>query len=371
MQLSSNASLASFIRKNLEVRTSICEGSVKRDLQHFLSLKPNNSYKFEYENLIKFSLSAEKSCPGCGLIFLKAIAGHCVEDLTTPRNKSELVDLLERRGYSSRIRDMLVVALDYSSTSTKLSIRKSSTLSAYLEITEGYSFNASPLFRFQPVEMKEALVLCIDGFVESISEIHHLLEDLSARKKPCIILARGMADDVIHTLKINYDRKTLLIVPFAVPFDVDNVNTLVDIAVVSGNDVISSLKGNLISTIDASKFRNVESCLASDSGLRIKNRGTKASVKDHVNHMKNSIEERPELSEILGKRMRSLSTSCIDFFVPEDINYLSSSQQLDEGIRIISSVLNGSYNPKSTVDAIVESFKRTTADMQIFTSPKK
>lgn len=365
--------MTQYIRQSLAIESSIDgnDGKVKRGLQHFLSLRPDASLRREYESLMRFSLDAEKLCPGGGLGFLRKVSGHGETLQPTPKNKQEIVDLLERRGYSPRVLDMLLECLNHSSVSTKLSIRKSATSNSYVEITEGYTFDARPLFKTLPTEMKNAVIIAIDGYVEAVSEIHHLLEELSIKKLPCVILVRGMSDDVVHTLKVNFDRKTLLVVPFVVPYDVENVNTLVDVAVVSGGDVVSSLKGDLISSIELSKIKSVESCLVSGGGIRIRNRSTRISVKNHIENIKRTIEERQEIAEVLGKRLRSLTSSCIDVYIPNDVNFFSMSQQLDEGIRIISSVLSGNYNPKTTIDNVFESYQKTMSDVRVFTLCEK
>ena len=94
--------------------------------------------------------------------------------------------------------------------------------------------------------LRDARIACIDGYVESVSELHLLLEELSEAKVPCFLFVRGMSEDVLHTIKTNNDRKTLMVFPYIVPFDLDSVNTIVDIAVSAGTDVLSNLKSDKI-----------------------------------------------------------------------------------------------------------------------------
>jgi hypothetical protein len=161
-----------------------------------------------------------------------------------------------------------------------------------------------------------------------------------------------MSEDVLHTIKVNNERKTLQVYPFLVPFDAENVNTIVDIAVVSDSDVTSSLKGDLISTIDLKKLGCAHGCSFTSAGsINIKKAKNKKRIQDHVDVLKKTLDERKELSEIFTKRIRSLSTSCLEISIPDDVDYYSKSQQIDEGIRILSSVINNTFDPAGRINA--------------------
>src|SRR5574343_71568 len=102
-----------------------------------------------------------------------------------------------------------------------------------IERCSGYSFNVRPAIDVTG-KFKLARIACIDGYIESVSELHYMLEQASETKEPCIMFARGMADDVKHTLKVNFDRASLKVVPIVVPFDLDGINTLNDLSIVTG-----------------------------------------------------------------------------------------------------------------------------------------
>jgi hypothetical protein len=165
-----------------------------------------------------------------------------------------------------------------------------------------------------------------------------------------------MSDDVLHTIKVNFDRKTVLVYPYCIPFDPENVNTIVDIAVVSGTDVISSTKGQLISSLDPKSLGTIESCTLSSSVISIKNRSTKKRVQDQVLNLKRLLDDRQELEDILTKRIKSLSSSCIDINIPDDINFPSTSSRLDEGIRVIRAILENKFFPEEVAQKYVDAY---------------
>ena len=95
-------------------------------------------------------------------------------------------------------------------------------------------------------------VIAIDGIVESIGELHRLLEE--SRGKNMLILARGFLPDVANTLSENYE-KNLRCIPFVVDkWCVDNFLDLteLDVSCVSQEtgDVIAN--ASLLGMIDAS-----------------------------------------------------------------------------------------------------------------------
>lgn len=351
-----------FIKKNLDVCLSLDDsGRTRRGLQHMsvLKMKSKKAQAF-FQTLMSHAYKAESTCPGSGMIFLSlALKNNRKFTNSYVKTRQDLYDALKNLDISSIAYDMLMSALDLCTTSSKLTIKKSTNNKAYIEATDGYSFNVNALLKIQPVDLQKTYTVCIDGYVESVSEIHHLLTFASEAKLPCLIFSRGMSEDVLHTLKVNMDRKTLLAYPYAVPFDLENVNTIVDLAVVSGTDVVSSLKGELISSTDVNKLGRVDNCILTASSIRLRCDATRKRVEEHVNFIKKTIEERKDVEEILSKRLKSLSASCIDICIPDDMNFYSTSQQLDEGIRVIITSLKMSYDPQRVAKEMHETYLRT------------
>lgn len=351
------------LRKNVDANLSLTSSGsdlkTRRGLQHFTYIKfeDRNSQKI-YDFIMSHALQAEKKCPGSGLLFVKKISGCVIKaDDSLPRTKEDVVKILRKSGMNTRLLKILETSLDYCSSNSKITIKKSSSSSHHVEMTEGYTFQVKPLLKSGYLSLSSPRICCIDGFVENVSEIHMLLTELSEKKEPCILFLRGASDDVVHTLKVNFDRKTVTAIPFVVPYDLDNVNTIVDIAVVAGTDVISSTKGNLISSVALKDLGRVDSCIISGGELRISSATSRSRVHEHLKSLKEQAQERSDIVELLSKRIRSLTASCIDIHLPDDINFYSSSQQLDEGIRIISSVINNTYDPYSVAESTLKSFE--------------
>lgn len=348
---------------SLSVDSSETSLRTRKTLQHVLRLKFSNqkSQRF-YESICAHAGSAEKLCPGAGLIFLKLLSAPDKKiSIKSPRTREEVLDVLRALIDDRVVVSMLCTALSLSTQSTKFSIGISSSSKRLVILTDGYTFTAKSLLKTK-AELGNSVIACIDGFVESIGEIHHLLETLSQSSAKCVLFVRGMSDDVLNTLKVNNDRKTLCVHPFLVPFDPENVNTLVDVAISSGTDVVSTTKGDLISSVDFSKLGRVERCIVSGDTVKFTNSSTKKRVDEHVASLKKKLEERQELVHVLSRRLKSLTSSCIDILIPDDMSFFSTSSSIDEGIRVISSVIDGSYDPAGIAVRTLESFNRTTSE---------
>ena len=96
-------------------------------------------------------------------------------------------------------------------------------------------------------EKKNCKVFIVDGDITAVSDIHYLLESLSEEKRSCLLIARSFAPDVLNTLHVNFARGTLNIIPVDIPFEQDTANILVDIAAACNTDIVTPLKGDLIS----------------------------------------------------------------------------------------------------------------------------
>lgn len=336
---------------------------VKRGLQKLLDKKYRDSHaQVIYESILMHALESERTCPDSGLEFLRLICGlPCLEERKI-RSFSDVEELFKRKGFSSRIRNILTQVVDNSTLTTNISIKKSSNCKTYVDINPGYSFILKPLLKGETCVLQKPKVICIDGYVESVSEIHHILSYFSENPSPALIFTRGMNEDVLHTIKVNNDRGTLNIHPFVVPFDLDNVNTIVDIAVVAGTDITSSLKGDLISSIDMKNIGGFDSCAVIGGNLKVKSIVNSKRIQDHIKNLKESILARPDVEDILSKRLKSLSANCIDIAIPDDINYYSDSQQLDEGIRSLTAIFNNTYDPVVTAQFYFDKFHSTFKD---------
>lgn len=178
-------------------------------------------------------------------------------------------------------------------------------------------------------------VFVVDGYIESVAEVTTLLEQSHASKEYLVIFHRGMHADVTNTLAVNWRRGTLRCIPVHVPFDVEGINTLNDIAVACDSDVTSSNKGELISTVDYASLVYVEEIIAWSNKLSIMNDSNVSRVAAHVqelNRRRCAINE-DVIKELYDKRIRSLSSNVVTLKLPVWSGYRYTRYRVDEFLR--------------------------------------
>lgn len=236
---------------------------------------------------------------------------------------------------------MLQTALELAGFGGRIIVEKAQSQISSIELVRGYTFSVNPAFNLK-IRVSNPRVFCIDGYIESVGEIHHLLEGASEAKEPAIMFIRGLSDDVRHTLKVNYDRGSLKIIPVIVRFDFEGINTMADIAVVSGTDVISSAKGQLISAVKFEDGVYVKEIALTSDTITIVEPSTSKQVASQVSYIqeKRAKEKQDDLLHLYGLRLQSLSPNRVVMRFIDDHDYVIRSQSTDYVLRAIRSLID-------------------------------
>lgn len=209
-----------------------------------------------------------------------------------------------------------------------------------VELVRGYSFDQAPAWPIN-VRLERPKVVCIDGYVETVSELHHLLEAASETKEALLVFVRGLSDDVKHTLRVNYDRGSLRLVPIVVRFDVEGINVINDVSVVTGADLVSSHKGDLISNVSLSTAPVVDEAVINPSRVTVTHRSTRRAVEAHVGFLreKRATAQNDDVGKLFDMRIRSLSPNQVVIRIPDDRDFVVIAQSIDYALRAIRSLV--------------------------------
>lgn len=355
------------IRDNIHVHLSMSASRTNKSIQHFLEIKPKHALEKKiYEIVFSTATLAEKHAPGSALLLLRLFScdsehensSASVNSLHTKQSLLRQLNHLNKKNVA-----IAETIIELATSSSSIILKKSTNGNFFIELYEGYVFSANCMIDMQSCTMKNVAVSLIDGYVETVSEIHHLLTGLAETQQKCVIFCRGMSSDVTHTIKVNNDRGIMSVYPYQVPFEVDGINTLVDIATVVGCDVTSSLKGDLISSIKADQLLKVSGCTLQKDKVTFSNASTKKSVNSHIKNIREKMENNPDLTETLQKRVRSLSASCLEVGIPNDINYASNSMELDEAIRHIMAATSRAAQKEEVVKKYLASLNETISNI--------
>lgn len=212
----------------------------------------------------------------------------------------------------------------------------------HLERVEACCFDLRPVVKLpNKLNFSECRVICIDGHIETVAQAHAVFQQLTDSGEPCALFVRELSDEVKHTIKVNFDRGCMRIVPFIVTFDIEGINTLVDVATAAGGDVVSREKGELISSLVVSDHPIVDRFEHDGTMAMISNRGSRASVKLHAERLRSKMSEsRDEVSSLLERRLRALAGGDVRFRIVDDDDFALKSQLIDFAFRIVKCALS-------------------------------
>lgn len=199
------------------------------------------------------------------------------------------------------------------------------TLSNYVvEQKSGYYFDVLKPFKFMlPAngiwEASNVKVLLIDGILERVSEIDKILNGAMTTKIPLLLIAHGFSEEVISTIKVNVDYNKFNIMPVRLTTDLESLNVINDIAVVSGGDVVSTLKGQMVCFTEFEPLPIIEKVRLTSQELCIENAKTRKAVSDHLRML---LEKRQanqtvsDISDLVDKRIQGLLAASVILRLP-------------------------------------------------------
>jgi hypothetical protein len=194
---------------------------------------------------------------------------------------------------------------------------------------------------------KDATVFVIEGIIESVSEINHVLSHASSGKSPVVIFCLGYSEEVISTILLNNDRRTFDIMICCPNTEVEASNDLSDICLVTGVPMHGYQTGNLSTSINIEeefeiKTDEIEFTLES---VKIKNPKRQFHAQSKCQELIKKIKgvsHENSYEDYIKKRISNLSLSQVEIRLPvvtsqEKVNMTS---MLDSAIRISKSIVS-------------------------------
>jgi len=173
-------------------------------------------------------------------------------------------------------------------------------------------------------EYSDYKVCIIDGYIDSVGEIHHLLQK-SSENKLCnyVIFCYGMSQDVKKTIIINNQKRNTRIFPISFEYSEENLNILNDISVLHKVDIISSSKGQTISQALRNKLKKSKriSISISNNSFTIEPNCEISDIKKHVKFLrKKSLSNiNQKNNDLINKRIKALTSKHFKIFLPKII----------------------------------------------------
>jgi hypothetical protein len=210
--------------------------------------------------------------------------------------------------------------IDNTSVSTRIFIEESHVDKNIIlktnSITFNLDFDSDFLLNCKNWEAKDYNFIIIDGFIDTVGEIFHLLQNASENKEPYVIFCKGMSPEVKDVFLQNLKRGTINVFPVSLDINELNVNILVDFAMLHGSDVVSSLKGETISIAVRRKLKRGKKISIDRRGINFKPLISDNIIDKHVKYLEKRkvFSDKNQASaniEILEKRIKILSADKI------------------------------------------------------------
>lgn len=261
--------------------------------------------------------------------------------------RSDLADLVDGILVGKEL-EALVEFVDLAGASRYLVERGPARFDS-VEFIDNYEFTHVSKPIDGQVIMDDARVLVADGYVENESEVRKLLEWCGREKERLLFCCRGFSDDVVHTLAVNRARGTLAAYALVFPFDENDANTLVDIATILGSDVVSSLKGQLISTVDPSTMPRAKHARLRGNVLELND----PQARPRTDRLAANLREKLETAELearapLEKRLKRLTGTTMIVRLREGVDHALRCERWDLALRTVRAAVRGVVTPTDT-----------------------
>lgn len=366
-----NRNLNSIERALTEDGINLTKGSY-----HLLTriLEPTTSFdRVLYSHLLRMVYNCELMGAGAGFIslltflkysekFLKEDNDYCIVDSYhqretggTNKYKSHHVTyefikkVITKTVENEKLSSCICEAIKLAGMEGNIHVENSDHTVYSVELKYGYHFNVKPFKFMIPAfgtwESYDCKMLCVDGFVEKVSELDKILTKSFQTKIPLIIVAQGFSEEVVSTVVTNNNAKRFNVLLVRLEQELENINVLNDIAVVSGGDIVSVLKGDMLIYVDYDVLPIVDNVKCNDKELIVTNSSTRGAVASQI---KSLLEKRNEQLKNIssGFNVGNLTTKRIS-------NLLSHSVSIKLPIMTTSE----STNAKTKIDIVLRTVK--------------
>lgn len=241
---------------------------------------------------------------------------------------------------------ILKLCFDLIGTSGAIDVTRSSrNVGDRIDVYDSYRYSVRPSIDIGNYVRHSSRIMLVDGFVDNVSEIHRMLHKASEDKFSVLVFARGFSPDVLNTLSVNFSRKTLDVVPFSIPLDETTVNDMFDLGLISGAEVISSTKGQLISEAKYENFPVVSHVKYTQDGILVmRNENTSHQVRDHVTKLRSRLEKADNFnSPSLLRRIKNMTSLVAVVSLSNTIEFESRASTLRRSVRSVEHMLTYGY----------------------------
>lgn len=291
------------------------------------------------------------------------------QEISQPASPEHIKNsILAAVGHNHMLADVIWEAVNLAGLEGKVYIENGKQDSYLIEQKLGYTFKVNP-YRFfltnnDKWEATNCKVILIDGVLEEISEIEHILIKSCETKIPIMLLAQGFSEEVVATLKANQERDNFNCVAIRIMPDLESINVISDIAKCCNTVPVTSLKGDRLCFLNYEDIPVVDKIRCNRVELVVENKSSGPAVASQLKYLVEKRQNEPveDIVNLLDKRLRSLVANSVVIHLPNmPTNNLDDVRvKLDNGLRAVKTVLNhGVVN----LDLLLSKMERGSTDV--------
>jgi hypothetical protein len=191
-------------------------------------------------------------------------------------------------------------------------------------------------------EIKNYRYIIINGMIESVGEIHHMLQKSNETKQSYVIFCFGMSNEVKTTIMKNNSMGRIKVYPVCLDSsDESSLNILNDIAAIHGGSVLSSDLGITISQEVSRELPFGKKITFLKNNVVIDPCISELDIKIHKQFLKKRLDDAIRLPDVrvdvLEQRIKNFTGKKINLYIPESfIKNKKLMRELEYFLRFIS-----------------------------------
>jgi len=269
---------------------------------------------------------SEKIYPYCGDLFIESFfLGKNKKNKKIYFNKENIKNF-EKTINNSIVREIFNVLIKNANLNYDILIQKNDNVKDItIEKNNNISFKLEfdKDFYHQKIILTDYNLLIVDGYIQSVSEIHHLLYNANNDKEDYLIFCYGVSEEVKGTIIKNNNLRKFRVFPICLKRNEQNLNILNDIALIHNTtDIVSVNSGITIYSMIKNTLPKGKKCIISNNNFIIDKTCPDSKILEHKNFLKKRLLEakNKENKKLIFSRINNLSSKSIKIFLPGDLS---------------------------------------------------
>ena len=315
---------------------------------NYLNVLPDNDIESTIKNMILNEYTeCERIYPYLGDYFLSRFYKH-------ERKKSEIKTFKFNKQHekkflkgidSEKIKSTFSWIMNNTSLERNIVVEKTKNSNIGIEALNDLTVSLKYDFDFytnnKGLKVKNYKFIIVDGYVESVGEIHHFLSKAAESKFPYVIFCFGMSNDVKKTILENNSKGKFQVLPISIETNESTLNILNDVAVIHNSIVVTAHLGQTISQEVRKELKTGKSIQFFEDKIILESLISPADIRIHRNFLRRRIEESKSDTNLdpLYERLKNFSSKSLILYLPEaELRMRKFNREVDYSLRFLSNV---------------------------------